>query len=305
VLASYGITAAAVGCPIRSSMDVVELGRAGDTPVYFDRTALEADLAIPINRVRRHSGFRGRYESGLAKMLGFGFGNHDGAVAGHARGWARLAEQVPEMARVILARANIGFGIAIVENADDTLALVEAVPADALLAREPALLELATRLMPRIGIPELDVLIVDALGKDISEAGMDANVTGRSVSGLVQADIRYRALVALRLSAGTRGNATGMGFADVVSQKLVDAIDWRASYTNCAAAGALAPVRMPVAMATDRDAIALGLAIARGDRVVRIASTKHLDTLWVSASLAAAGTCEVLGDPEPMSLEGP
>jgi hypothetical protein len=296
LLETFGITEAKIGCPIESSMDVVELGAADGVPVYFSRLAREADLTIPINRVRRHSGFRGRLESGLCKMLGLGFGNQQGAQAIHAHGFARVAELIPEVARVILERANIGFGIALLENADDTTARVEAVPREAFLA---------IRLMPQIRIPDFDLLVVDELGKDISEAGMDANVTGRSVAGLVKADVRYRTLAALHLSAGTRGNATGMGFADVVSQSLVDAIDWRVTYTNCATAGAVHPARLPVVMATDRDAIALGMALALrpgqpAPRIVRIASTKRLEVISVSEDLAAnlaVPGVEVIGAP--------
>jgi hypothetical protein len=306
LLESFGISEAKIGCPIESSMDVVELGVADGVPVYFSRLAREADLTIPINRVRRHSGFRGRLESGLCKMLGLGFGNQRGAQAIHAHGFARVAGLIPEVAKVILERANIGFGIALLENADDTTARIEAVPREAFLEREPELLALAIRLMPQIRIPDFDLLVVDELGKDISEAGMDANVTGRSVAGLVKAEVRYRTLAALHLSTGTRGNATGMGFADVVSQSLVDAIDWRVTYTNCATAGAVHPARLPVVMATDRDAIALGMALALrpgqpAPRIVRIASTKRLEVIAVSedlaASLAVPGV-EVIGAPE-------
>ena len=181
VLAHLGVTEASVGAPIRSSMEVVELGRLENgLPVYADRIAAqEADAIVVVNRVKPHTAFRGRVESGLLKMLAIGLGKQKGAEATHQLGFGHMAENILKMSRVMIAKLPILFGVATVENAYDRSCLIEVVPAGLMEEREPALLEEAKRRMPRIPFDRFDVLVVDYIGKNISGDGMDPNITGR------------------------------------------------------------------------------------------------------------------------------
>ena len=185
VLASLGISAANVGCEIRSSMDTVRLGEVdGRIPVFMDRHAFEdADVIIPINRVKPHTDFSGPVESGLLKMIAIGLGKQLGADVFHREGFATFAELIPAVGRYTLSRANIPFGLALVENGHARLRHVEAVPADRMFEREQELRDEADGFLARLPIDDLDVLIIDRIGKDISGLGMDSNVVGRYYTG--------------------------------------------------------------------------------------------------------------------------
>ncbi len=180
VLAYLGVTAERVGAPVISRMETTEVGRAADgTPVHVDTAALAADGIVFVARVKPHTAFRGPYESGLAKMIAIGLGKQAGAAACHARGFGHIARMIPALAEVALARAPIRFGLAVLENAHDQPYKLLAVPAARILADEPALLEEAKRAMPRIPFEQLDVLVIDEIGKNISGDGADPNITGR------------------------------------------------------------------------------------------------------------------------------
>ena len=184
VLASLGITEETAGCEIRSSMETVELTRvAVDVPVHFDGHAFGADAIVLINRVKPHTDFRGPVESGLLKMLAIGLGKQRGADVFHGEGFATFAELIPAVASAILALAPVAFGVALIENAHGRLRRLEVVPAESMLAREPALLEEAERHLARLPLSSIDVLIIDRIGKDISGLGMDSNVVGRYYFG--------------------------------------------------------------------------------------------------------------------------
>lgn len=294
VLAGYGLGAGRVGAPIRSSLEVVELARGDvEVPVYFDREAFEADATIVINRIKPHTSFHGRYESGLMKMLAIGLGKHAQALAIHQHGVEGLRELMPRVAGRILAEANVVLGLAVVENAYDETLAVEAIPAEAIPDVEPVLLDKARAHMPGLPADDLDILIVDEMGKNISGLGMDPNVIGRlKIAGQPEpADPRIRVIVACDLSAGSHGNAIGMGLADIVTRRLADKINFAATYENVLTSTFLERAKLPLTAATDAEAIefalrGLGAVDPDSVRLMRIRNTLQLGELWVSPSLA-------------------
>jgi hypothetical protein len=313
MLAHLGISEATVGAPIRSGMEVVEIGsvlsaHGHDVPVFLDAIAWsEADAVIPVNRVKPHTGFRGPVESGLCKMLAIGLGKHTGAARLHAEGYEVFDRLILETARVIIATGRVALGVAIVENAYGEVSLIEAVPADRIPEREPQLLDEARRLMARLLMPAIDVLVVEEFGKNISGVGMDANVTGRGETGgaLPRFDgPTISRIVVLGLTDESGGNAHGIGLADLITQRAFDQIDRSATWINSLTAGSLAAGHIPIALPTDEAAIdaathALPGVAPAAARIVRIRNTLHLTEIAVSDTLVetcrATAGCEVVG----------
>lgn len=290
ILAGYGITEADVGAPIVSSMEVVALPQGdAEVPVYFDKAAREADGTIIVNRVKPHTSFHARYESGLMKMLAIGLGKHAQALAIHQLGVRGLREVMPRVAEQALRHANVILGIAVVENARDETLLVRAIAADRIAAEEPALLETARAQLPRLPVAELDVLIVDEMGKNISGLGMDTNVIGRlRIPGEPEpTSPRIRIIIARDLTAESHGNAIGMGLADIITRRLFSKIDFAATYENASTSTFLERAKVPMIAETDRQALdwaarACHAADPTGLRIIRIRNTLRLDTLQVS-----------------------
>ena len=316
-LAGYNITEKSTGVPVRSSMDVVHLGEVEEgIEVYFDKLAFEeADLIIPVNRVKCHTGFRGPVESGLYKMLVIGMGNHVGATSIHALGFPRFRELIPKAGEFILKHVPaIKFGVAIVENAADLPCLIEAVPASEFKAREPELLKLSRTTMPRLNFDAIDLLVIRELGKNISGAGIDPNVTGRFwMSHMEDGPLICNRIVLLDLTPESHGNAMGIGMADAISRKLLDKVDFNATYTNAITAGRIEKARVPMVMKDDRDTIrialqAIGLAPGQRPRVVIIKNTLELEHIHVSEGLLdearANPNLRVASDLEEMEFDG-
>lgn len=282
VLESYGIAALA---PVFSDMEAVLLGHTErGMPVYFDSHAVQADGVIVVNRIKPHTGFRGDWESGLYKMLAVGLGKEKGAATMHSWG---LREAIPDAARYLLRHKPILAGVGIVENGHHQPALVEAIPAPELETREPVLLEAAWQHLPRIPFDDLDLLVLQSIGKDISGSGMDLNVVGmwRRAGGVPEP--RIRVLTALDLTPNSHGNAVGVGFCDLIPQRLRDQIDMHATYTNCLTAGNFNGAKIPITLPDDRQIFATALAGPNPNsaRAVIVRNTLELDTLWVSDAL--------------------
>lgn len=290
VLAALGVTEARVGAPIVSSMDVVEVGRLRDgSEVCWDRHAHAADAVVLIGRVKPHTLFRGPFESGLIKMAVIGAGKQRGAMSMHATGPNDLGPRLAEAWEIVRQRAPIAFGIAVVEDAYDVPVEIAAVPAEAFLEREPALLTKARSFMPGLPARDIDVLIVQEIGKNISGDGMDPNITGRYLSN-VAGGPSIRRVVVLDLTEETHGNATGVGMADLISQRVVDKIDLEPTYMNGITAAITEGARLPMIMLTDRDAIWTAILTAQrprsGDeRIVYIRNTLALGEVAVSQAL--------------------
>lgn len=293
VLEGYGITEAFTGAPIRSSMDVVELPRGDcEIPLYFDAYAARADGTILINRIKPHTSFHGRCESGLMKMTAIGLGKHAQALAIHGLGVRGLREVMPEAARRILKQSNILLGVAVVENAYDETLLVRAIPAGQIPSEEPPLLELARRHLPGLPVSDVDVLIVDEMGKNISGLGMDTNVIGRlKIPGQPEPESPRIKIVYVRdLTADSHGNAVGMGLADIISRRLFEKLDLKATYENALTATFLERAKVPMIADDDRQALGMALRAATPDtperaRIVRIKNTLRLDRLQVSPAV--------------------
>ncbi len=293
VLASYGITEAAVGCPVRSSMEVVQLPSEGlPHALYMDRWAAEADGIILINRIKPHTDFHGTYESGLVKMAVIGLGKERQAVAIHDFGVHGLRSLVPKAAAKILDLGKILAGIAIVENAYDETAILELVPAYQILGREPALLEHARKNMPRLPVHEIDVLIVDELGKNISGSGMDTNIIGRiRIAGEPDpATPRIRSILVDDLTGESHGNATGLGLADVITRRFYCKVDFPATYRNIITSSFLERGKVPIIAETASEAFqiarrACGAIRPGAERIIRIRNTLHLSEIYISPAL--------------------
>ena len=288
LLVDLGISERTMGCPVVSSMEVDEIGRTSNgTPVYLDRNALQADGIVVINRIKPHTAFHGEIESGLCKMLAVGLGKHRGAQQMHAAG---LGVAIVEAARVILAKAPVLAGVAVLENALDETAEVQVVPPGQFEETDRALLTRAWKVLPRVPLDPLDVLVVDEMGKNISGTGMDVNVIGVGPRVGGKMEIWHpvvSALVVLGLTPETHGNANGIGLADITTRRLVDSIDYKSTYTNVLTTRLWSAGRLPVIMETDREAIQTAVGEISPDRVrlVRIKNTLHLEELEISEAL--------------------
>jgi hypothetical protein len=291
VLEGYGITEESMGVPIVAGIDAVLLGETTEgIPVYTDKAALDADMTVLINRIKPHTDFNGTIESGLCKMAVIGLGNHIGCTAMHRAGFDRFGELLPEAASIVLENSSIGFGLAIIENAEDRTADIQAVKSNEFLEKEPTLLRKAKRLMAKLRIPKMDVLIVEEIGKNISGAGIDPNVVGRFGPKSLNDDVpKYEMLVILDLSEDTHGNAVGIGFADVTTRAVLDKIDFESTYANSLASGNFACAAIPPALDGEREAIAAAVKLWGGDpeqcRIVRIRSTLNVGEILVSETL--------------------
>lgn len=305
VLIGYGL--AKLGIPILSNMESVQIGTTPEgMPVYTDINAAQADAIIIVNRIKPHTAFRNHWESGLMKMLAVGLGKETGAATIH--GWG-LRDAMPAAARVVLAKLPVIAGIGIVENGQHQPATIEVIPAAQIEAREPALLTQARQHLPGIPLEPLDLLVLQEIGKDISGTGMDLNVVGmwRRTGGVPQPD--FRVITALDLTANSHGNAVGVGYCDLIPQRLADKIDRQATYTNCLTAGNFNGAKLPITLPTDRDVI--GAALPRTNpeqaRVVVARNTLDLGILWASESLlaqvASVATLEQIGPAQPMIFD--
>lgn len=315
VLAEYGITEESMQVPIVSSMDVSQIGRLDcGMPVYLDQEAARADAIIFINRVKPHTSFKGDYESGLLKMMAIGLGRHAGATALHQRPLADMPRLLPQMAQMYIQKAPIKFGVAVLENAYDQTAKIEAIPADQLIAREKQLLMEAKAYMPRLLPAKIDVLIVSEIGKNISGSGMDPNITGRAASKAPQTfnapDIER--MVVLGLTPETKGNACGIGVADVTTEKVFRSINLEYMYANVITSKVLASAKIPLIMPNDRDAIRVTLktcyaADVEQPRLVWIKNTLALGRIWVSEALIPEveqhDRMEVVGHPREIIFD--
>lgn len=314
VLAHLGITEASVGAPISTAMEAVVLGQtAAGLVAYCDRVAAGCDGVLVVNRIKPHTAFSEPFGSGLMKMLAVGLGKVEGASQIHRQGPSALAEAIRAIARLHLDRGWVVAGVAVVENAYDETALIEAVPPATLEAREEVLFAQSRALQPHLPVDDLDVLVVDQVGKDFAGTGMDPHVIGRMrIPGLPEpASPRIGRIVALRLSPASEGNAQGIGLADLITQRLAEAIDRHATNLNAITSTFLQRSFIPITLSCDREAIlaaldTLGITEPQGARIVRIANTLHLERMHVSPAVADAlrGQDGVeLGEPAPWPMD--
>lgn len=309
VLANYGITEDTMGAPVKATMEVVELCTLEDgTAIYCDRLAHAADFIIPCNRIKPHTSFRGPHESGLMKMLAIGLGNHEGATALHFNGFAQFHNLIPAAGKAFIQNSNILFGVAMVENSEENLQHVELVAANDFVTRDAALLKIARASIPQLLFQDIDVLVTDEIGKNISGAGLDPNVTGRPGSREpgFEREHPIGRIVVLDLTDETEGNAAGIGMSDVTTQHVVGKMDWSKTYLNMVTAGALDGGRLPIVADTDRDAIGIAIRGCPGvnsdsAKIVRVKNTLEMTKVWASETLLSEieknPRLEVLSDP--------
>jgi hypothetical protein len=313
VLANSGITESAMGCPIMSSMAVVEIGRTKGTPVFCDKTAWEADHIAVVGWINAHPDFAGELESGLFKMMAIGLGKQHGAEHYHRAGQHySYAEIFPLVGRAVLDTGHVLFGLGIIQNGYGETAAVQALLPQDFESGEKALLKDAKAWKARLPFEAIDLLIVDEMGKNINGAGMDPHVIGRPTIQKPAGRPAIRHLFVRDLTPESEGNALGIGFADMTTWRLVKQIDYAAMYMNGITSSDTHDSKVPMAFDTDRDAIQTalkmnGLTPPEQARVVRIKNTLHLTEIDVSESmLAEVRTHErltQLTDPAPLTFD--
>ena len=305
VLEKLGIDAAGVGAPVRASMATVELGVTPDgIPCRLDAEAAGADAIVVVARVKSHTSFDRPIESGLCKMLAVGLGKQDGARNVHRLGPAGFTETIPALAAIALAKAPVACGLAVVENAAHRLVTIEAVAPPDFAAADERLLKLAKSLLARLPFRQLDALLVEEIGKEISGSGMDYAVTGRTdLRGIPNPDhILVAKLAVLRLTRATQGNAIGIGLADYMPLETANEVDLKSMYENAITAAIGEKARLPIVLPTERETVqALVLTSWARDaaslRYCQIRNTLALDEVLVSPALlpeldAAPGPAE-------------
>ena len=293
VLAGLGITESALGIPVLSSMDVVELTAHNlSHKLYMGRNAFESDGVVLLNRIKPHTDFRSVHESGLVKMSVVGIGNHEQAKIMHGLGVRGLRDLIPLASREVFATGKILFGLAIVEDAYDDTMRVRALKPDQILVEEPELLRLAASIMPRLPTDRIDILIVDIMGKNMSGTGMDTNIIGRMrAKGTPEpTDPEIGTIIVTDLSPESHGNALGVGLADIITQSLFEKIDFKAMYANVVTTTFLERGKIPLVADTLQHAFEIALRTVEGRpldqlRVIRIRNTLHLEEMHVSPAL--------------------
>jgi hypothetical protein len=322
LLAGYGVTEESAGCPVLSSMETVEIGESEEGPggrpsrVRIDKNAASADGIIVAGRIKPHTDFHGTYESGLMKMMAIGLGKREGADICHQNGFGYMAQMVPLFGKTVIKHAPVILGLGILENAYCQTCKFAALRPDEIEAGEPPLLEEARSHLPLILFDSADVLVVDRIGKDISGDGMDPNITGASpCSPWVTGGLKANRTVALDLTPETHGTAMGIGAAHTTTRRLVNKIDYDATYVNAITSRGIDFVRIPAITENDREAVQLALRTCIGcdpqrPRIIRIADSLHTETILISEALGeearANQRLEILSGPEdwPFDQEG-
>ena len=308
LLGEYGISEEKLGVPVKTDMTSTVIGRTSlDEPVHWDANALAADVVVTLSRIKPHTDFRGKFESGILKMLVIGLGKREGASQHHQWGYLGLRDRMPQAARVILEKTNFQAGLAILENAREKTARLEVVDKADLMDREPVLLEEARGLMGRLPFRQLDLLVIGEIGKNYSGAGIDPNVVGRLlVETMVEdPDPSITRICALDLSPESHGNGTGVGIADLTTQRLLDSIDPVPFRMNNLTACFLWRSKLPLAFRNDRECLQAGLdtcwqPVFDNLRMAIIPNTLELETIWASPTLLQ----EAKGRPD-LALEKP
>jgi hypothetical protein len=313
VLEHYGITEAAMGCPIKSSMEVVRIGETKGLPVFCDKNAWEADHIAVVGRIKAHTDFDGEIESGLFKMMAIGLGKQHGAEHYHRAGHQfSYAEIFPSVGKAVLETKHILFGLGIVENGYDETAKVQALHPKDFWEGEKALLRESKAWMARLPFDAIDLLIVDEMGKNISGAGMDTNVVGRPFVQKVLARPKIRRVFVRDLTPESEGNAVGIGMADFTTRRLVAKINYKAMHMNAITSGVPEGAKVPMAFDADREAIQvalgmIGLTPPEQATVVRIKDTLHLAEIDVSEAMLpqvkADDRLSVVSGPAPLAFD--
>jgi hypothetical protein len=309
VLESYGITAEAMGCPLHCEMETVEIGRSilRGQSVRIDKNAAEADGILLLNRIKPHTTYRGKYESGLMKMMAIGLGKQVGASALHSQNHKYMHELVEEYGKTILQNCAILGGVAIVENPYDNIYSITGLTPEQIITEEPKLRDKAYETIAKLPFDRCDVLVVDKIGKNISGEGMDPNVSGRFCSKYATGGIDAEKVIVLDLTDETHGNAHGIGLADATTRRLYEKMSMEMTYPTGITNTFIHLMKIPMVMDNDREAIQVGLCTLQDaedmerKKLIRIPDTAHLEYLEVSEGLLpqvrANPRLEILSEP--------
>jgi len=315
ILKDYGITEETVGCPIEASMDVVCAGTMQDgTPVYFDRIASEADLIIPINRVKVHTDIVGDAGSGVMKLMVIGLGKHMGASTIHRRGLPVLKKSLFEASDIIMKNMPIAIGVAVVENAYHQPAIIQALEPETLQEEELKLFARSKELMASLPADQIDFLLVEEFGKDVSGSGLDTNIIGR-IGIWREPEFESPAItkiVALRMTPASHGNAVGIGLTDFTHRELVESIDRDALNTNMLTATYVQRGMIPVTLANEEEAVKAGVDTCwrqphQDIRMMVIKNTAEIENVYVSEAMLdemrSRGNVEIIGEPIELGFD--
>lgn len=316
ILADYGITEETMGCPVKCDMDTVEIGKSilRGKSVRIDKNAAEADGILLLNRVKPHTSFRGRYESGLMKMMAIGLGKQHGARDIHGQSPAIMHELVEEYGKTILKNCPVLGGIAVIENAYDDTWSITGLTAKKIITEEPKLRDASYGTIARLLFDRCDVLVVDKIGKNISGDGMDPNVTGRFCTQYASGGIQAEKVVVLDLTDETHGNAQGVGLADVTTRRLFDKMQFEMTYPTGVTNTFLHLMKIPMVMDNDREALQLALCCCpeaedpANKKLIRIPDTAHLEYLEISEGMLPLAkqnpNLEILSEPYALPFDG-
>ena len=291
MLEDLGFGGDKIGVRIRSSMETVRVGTSENgLPVHVDKNAHDADGIIIINRIKPHTSFRGPYESGLMKMIAIGLGKQKGAEICHELGIERMAENFPAIARVTIEKENILFAIGLLENAYHETCRIELLRKEEIETEEPKLQEEAKRLLPKLHFTDIDVLVIDEIGKNISGTGFDTNVVGRYHTPGCSGGPNVTRLVILNVTDETHGNANGLGIADFTTRRIFDQFSFENTYPNALTSTVLPSVKIPMVLETDLLAIKAAIKTCnildkRNVRLIRIKNTNEIERIEVSESM--------------------
>lgn len=313
VLAAYNITEKSMSVPIKSSMDVVQIGSLPDgTPLFCDKYAAASDGIILLNKIKPHTDFRAKHESGLAKMLAIGIAKHVGASQFHLKGVSSFANRIPQVCEVFLEKLPIAFGVGVVQNAYDKISHIEIMKKNLILEKDAELQRIAKASIANFKFRDIDVLIVDEIGKNISGGGADPNVTGRGMAPGFEGILNLQKLFVRGLNEETRNNACGIGLADITTRRCLNSIDFESTWINIVTSTMLSGGKIPMYRETDRDALMLAIRTCndidyKNPRIVRIKDT--LDMEYIEVSTAFIDECtahpdiEIISEPHELEFD--
>ncbi|TQI68325.1 lactate racemase domain-containing protein [Clostridium sp. KNHs216] len=313
ILDSLNLTEKSLGCSVVCGTETICIGETPDgKEVFLSKTAAESDGILIVNRIKPHTSFRGKYESGLMKMMAIGLAQQKGAEACHRDGFGGMAYNVESFGKTVLKCTNVIGGIGIIENAMEDTCELHAFTPQEIVELEPVYLEKAKALMPKIYFDPLDVLIVDRVGKNISGDGMDPNITGTFGTSFATGGVTAQRVVALDLTDETHGSAVGIGMAHAITQRLFRKIDMEQTYPNLITTKVLEQGRLPMVFASDQEAIQIALRCCvnydiNNPRIVRIGNTRDIEEIYISPALLPEAQehpmVEILNGPQKFSFD--
>ena len=290
MIAGYNITEESMGVPILASMEVVQYGELDGIPLYCDKYAYESDGIVIFNKVKPHTDFRGPHESGLLKMIAIGIAKHKGAAMFHSFGFERFAELIPPVAEIFLQKCPVAFGVGVVQNAYDDICNITACTPENLIQTDAALLVEAKEKIAKFLFDDIDLLIIDEIGKNISGNGHDPNVTGRNITHSFDGVLKLDKMFIRGITPQAHHNGCGLSAADITTRKVLNDVDWDATWTNGLTTGIMTAGQIPVYANNDKDAIQMSIRSMHNVdfskvRMAHIKNTLAMSTIEVSESL--------------------